>query len=833
MKIGESRPDWLFAGRQRKLDGIELSLRRPTQVRLDSHLQSNALEADRRFDFQRALADMARFGSNGHLPSRVARVFVDGAPDTEEVGFGNWWQRPPLPESEIVELRNDARTAPLIERFVREVLPFSGRDYDHTVVELVLQLAPSIGTSFWDALDTVAGPGGPSENIEAIVAGACADDSPDFDRAIARFARSEAEANVWFEKEYTEEARKAEEHEVDAMFADHVLEQPEERYYNARTGMKAIVRLRGEREGFGWIVGHRHMQLLIAAAARSIDESSHPPQTDDLRLLLENAEGWTRGSVWHAINRHCSADLSDLVRSELTKEGLHSGVRSTLVEVAAKMNGEGSDPVPLLAEIAQQVPPERQIELVYDLFHTRLDQDGHVGSGAVARRMRAERLCESLVAPLDELGRILVKLLSEEDIASATEEISKPAMARLASLLLNISCDVAGPLVCAAAAVEIDVVNAARRLLRDGDAGDGTAAVQALHIDGGDPAQALMRKALGHERYPVRRAALQAILAVGDPPDRNRVLAVAKDRSADVRLTWARLMQQHKWPEAVSELARLLGDQRDFSNDPGYSDGLSWSEFRVARAAAHALGAYDELPQSAVTALIEAAEEESHDPFVACAAIGAIASKDDERICDAINAALHSWGMNRAPEYRPLAQAAAWALFDRSVADRAVRFSPSAIGMAVEGESVVAGPLLMAAGVIGGDTKSVLADRLGGPELSSRAELLEASGLIADPNRGVASEGYKAILAKIAGGTAWDELSEEEQANVQAWASGLDPSHDVDRFTVWALKSALSIPLAQEVEEPRAYKLPKRIGVLTMRSLTPAREEGPIEDDGF
>ena len=817
-----------------KLDGIQLSLRPATQARLDKHLGSKTLRADRRFDFRRALADLARFGSEEHPPSRVARVFVDDAPDTVEVSFGNWWQCPPLAEAEIVELRKDARTTPLIERFVSEVLPFSGRSYDPSVVELVLQLAPNIGTSFWDALDAVAGPGGPNENIEAIVAGACADDSPDFDRVVARFARSEAEANVWFEKEYAEEERQAEEHEVDAVFADHVLEQPDERYYNARTGMKTIVRLRGEREGFGWIVGHRHRQLLVAAAAEWIGERSHAPRTDDLRLLLESAEGWTRGSVWRAINRHCSADLSDLVRSELTREGLDSGIRSTLVEIAAKIDEDTGELVPLLAEIVPEVSPGRQLELVFDLFHTSLDDDGRGESGAVARRVRAERLCETLTAPEDELGRVLVKLLSGEAIASASREMSGPAVSKLASLVLDVSHDVAGPLICAAAAVGVDVIFATKRLLKDGDADDGAAAVKALLIDGGEAAQDVLRdEALGHRRYRVRRAALKALLEAGDPTDRDRVLAVSKDRSADVRLAWARLMQQYKWPEAVCELVRLMGDQRDFSSDPGYSDGASWSEYRVARAAAHALGAYDDLPESAVTALIETAEEESQDPFVACAAISAIANKDDGRICDAINVALDSSGINRAPEYRPLAQAAAWSLFDRTVADRPVRFSPSVIRMAVEGDPVIAGPLLMAAGVIGGDTKGVLVDRLGGPELSSRTELLEVSELIADPNRGVTSEGCKAILAKLAGRAAWEELSEEEQAELQAWASGLNPSHDVDRFTVWALKSALSIPLVQEVDEPRAYKLPQRIGVLTMRSLSPAREEGPIEDDGF
>ena len=816
-----------------KLDGLQLSLRSSTQVRLDNHLQSNALNADRRFDFERAMLDLVRFGSKEHLPSRLARALIDGAPETEEITFGTRWRCPVLSETEIAELRRDVRTAPLIERFVREFLPFSLTDYDPGVANLLVLLSPSIGVSFWDVLDIVAGPGGPNENIEAIVAGACAGGLPDFERAIARFARSEEEADVWFEKEYADECRHAEEHEVDAVAADHILEKPQERYYNARSGMKAILELRGQIEGLGWIVGHPHEQLLVAAAADLIGEGSRDLDSGDLRLLLENAEGWVRGQVWRVISQHWSADLLKLLKSELTKESLDSGTRGTLVAIAAKVDEHGSDPVPFLAEIARQVSVGRKLELVYDLCRKSLDEDGRGDAGVVVRRTRAERLCETFDAPAGKLGRILVKLLSGERITSATHEMSEPAVRRLASLVLDVSYDVAGPLVCAAAAIRVNVIVAARRLLRNGDADGGTAAVQALRIDGGGAARAALREALEHERYRVRRAALQAVLVAADPQDRSRLLALANDRSADVRVAWAELMQQHRWPDAIIALVRLLGDKRDFSSDPGYLHGPSWSNFRVARVAARALGAYEELPRSAITALIETAQEESRDPFVACAAISALASHEDDRICDAIEAALESPGMKGAPEYRPRAQAAAWSLFSRAVAKMAVRLSSKATRIAVEDAPVVAGPLLMTGGVVGGDTRVGLADRLGDLNLSSRAELLKVSAVITEPECGVVLGGCNSILAKLASGTDWDEISEEEQAEVQAWSNGFDVTHDVDRFTLWALRLELGVPLTQEVSDPRAFSLPQRIDVMTMRSLSPAREEGPSQDDGF
>jgi len=815
-----------------KLGELELTLAPATKGRLDAHLETNAMAADRRFDFERALDDLARFGSASHLPSRLARVLVEGGPEPEEVTWLERWRPPALTDGETEELRNDGRTLPLIKRFVSEVLPFTRTNYDPAVSSLLLRLAPGIEDEFWNALDTVAGPGGPNENIEAIVAGACAGSSPDFDRAIARFAQSKAVVDDWMEKEYAEERRQAEEHEVDAVAADQILEEPEERYYNAQTGITAVVKLRRVHEGIDWIADHPHRQSLISAAAELIGQSRRAPEPGELRRLLDVAENWTRNAVWRAVKQHWQTDLADLLSAELAKCDLDSGIRGTLIEIAALNSDDGDEPVHLLADVAQRVSPKRQLELVYDLMRTSLDRYGRGEPGLAARRARAERLSDGLTDELAELGRLLAALLAGEEIIRSAKELSKPARASLSSLLTTVAPDVAGPLLCAGAAIGVDTTATARRLLATGDTDDGVAAVRALLIDGRATAKTVLREALTHERYSVRRNALDALVRVGDPEDRDRVLAAAGDRSADVRLAWARLMQECKWPEAVAPLLKLLSDRRDFSSDYGFIGGPSWSKFSVARAAARALGAYEGLPASAVDALLQAARKKSRDPFVACAAISALANQPDDRIADVINAALETAGLEGASQYRPLAQAAAWALFDRTVAGKPVRLTPAAVRMGIEDCPAIAGPLLMTAGILGGNEAESLLRDLGDPSLAPRAQLVRVAAIIEGAAADIALDGCLPTLAKLAAGITLDQLTSEERAELEEWSRGLEPVCDVQRFTAWAVNTAFNLPLSEDVANPRAFDLPQRIGIFTMRSLSPAREETTGPDDG-
>ncbi len=164
-------------------------------------------------------------------------------------------------------------------------------------------LAADLSEAFWGALDSIAGPGGPWENIDVIVTGALAGDASDYERAIERFARSEAEADAWFEG-FARDLYEAQEHTVDADAADHITEEPGERYFNSRNGMKMVVRLRRRCEGVTWIAGHPHRKLLLSALTDLIAQSRRTPPIAELDFLLANADGWVRDQAWFAVERH-------------------------------------------------------------------------------------------------------------------------------------------------------------------------------------------------------------------------------------------------------------------------------------------------------------------------------------------------------------------------------------------------------------------------------------------------------------------------------------------------------------------------------------------------
>jgi hypothetical protein len=407
-----------------KVEALELDLSPVTTQRLDRHLEAVALSADKRADFESALRDLARFGSEDHPPARLARILIEGGPETDKVLFRERWRAPPLAEADISALRDDSRTQPMVERFIREVLPFSHRDYHLELIPLLERLATNLSEPFWNAVDSIAGPGGPHDNIDVIVTGALTGDAPDYERAIERFARSEAEADAWLEG-FSKDSYEAHEHAVDAVAADHITDEPSEQYFNAREGMKMVVRLRRKREGVAWIDGHPQEKLLLYALGDLIAQSHRAPPIAELEFLLTNADDWARDQAWRAVERHWDDSLSGFLINELARSDIDSAnQRRHLVEIAAA-HGRG-DPVPDLVAVSGRVSFARRLELINDVVTTKLDDDPKGEDGAAAKRARAARLLQCFPAEERELAQALLEILTGSDIRATANALSEP-----------------------------------------------------------------------------------------------------------------------------------------------------------------------------------------------------------------------------------------------------------------------------------------------------------------------------------------------------------------------------------------------------------------------
>lgn len=356
------------------------------------------------------------------------------------------------------------------------------------------------------------------------------------------------------------------------------------------------------------------------------------------------------------------------------------------------------------------------------------------------------------------------------------------------------------------------------------------AAVMALRVHNGSETIPALTAALAHPRCRVREAALAALVERQDFADRMVVLKFSQDQSADVRLALANLMGEHQWPEAVDALVKLLHDRRDFSTYGGYGGGDHWSRFAVARAAAQALGAYAELPAPAIEVLLERAGDYSYaDPFVACAALEALANKDDTRIEAALLDALSSPGLRGAAGYHPIAQAAAWGIFDRVMAGHEIGSSASLAEAALDAAYEIAAPLLMVLGFVGGAERSRVISELDQRGLDARRDLVLIAAAADTGTPPDTLEWVHEALVRLTDAGALEKLVPEDQEGLIQWSLALDPEDDVQKFATFLASALFKLPVREQPVDLRAYRLPKRIPVL---SLSPAPERLSGHDDG-
>jgi hypothetical protein len=812
-----------------KLQDLELRLASETQSRLDTFLELTVLEAAGRADVERAFEDLQQYGSDTSTPSRLARLLMNrtGSPNAG----GPYWQELSLGAEEMLLLKQHPRTRPLLELFIREVLPFTRTTYNEAIIPLLLKLGGTLTEHFKAALDAVIGPHGHFSNIDAVLVGAGSDQSFTFDEAIDHVMRQKQVADTWLITEYAPQARRGEEHEVDASTAEGVYLSPENYYYGIDRAMEAIVRRRREADGLEWIVHHPQRQLLISALVDIIAHSHQPPPVEDVLFSVTYAKGEGRSYAWSVACRHWYPELEPLLEFELSQPDLQdANLRQELVTGAFSIIRDELTTVLMLARVAASGSIQHRLALVCDLMSTRLDRGGFSTESSVARRRHAELLARTLPAPQDELGLALCDSLGAEDIRSLGHRLSGGALELLAALVSDAPLSIAGVLGRLAAAVGINPIPAAERLLATGEIEDGEDAVQALLTYGTAEVTAVLHRAGVHARYHVRRYALAGLVSQIEVADRAALLVAAEDRSAEVRLRWAKLMAEHRWPEAIESLVALIKDHRNFSTGYVVADNARWTQYCVARAAVRALGAYEQLPRFAIDALLAAAGDWAYeDPFVACAALSALATKEDERIAACLLAALFSPGLVSAADCRPIAQAAGWAIFDRARADMPIAAGTKLVDAACESSNEIAGPLLMACGLVGGHEHNVLLGKLSALGLADRAELVLLSPVMIGHVAAGDSATYRGLLDRHAAG---EVLDSNEFEALAAWSRSLDATRGVQRHMAW-IASMFDLPVAEPVEDLRAFRLPKLGCHSTGRSSSRFREEADERDSGY
>jgi hypothetical protein len=447
-----------------------------------------------------------------------------------------------------------------------------------------------------------------------------------------------------------------------------------------------------------------------------------------------------------------------------------------------------------------------------------------------ASRERAERLAETFAAPQDELAGALCAARDGADVEKLGKQLSPEAVQLLSAILPRLASDIAGVSACLAAAAGVDPLATAARLLATGEIREGEYAVRVLLISKGPGTAALLRQAAAHARYHVRRLALCTLVKRAEAQDRVSLAIAANDRSAEVRLTWTQLMTEYRWPEALDSLVRLLRDKRDFNRDYISRGRPSWKQYCVARSAAHALRAYGELSGHAIDALLDAAADSaSDDPFVACAALSALALKDDTRIPAVLHTAVFSPGLLNAAEYRPVPQAASWAIFDRARAGKVIYTDSKLLATACEDNYEIACPLLMAYGALGGSEREILLSRLRALGLEERAELVLLAAAMIGHLPAPDSSGPRCLLAKLAAG---ERLSPTQQEKLETWSSSLDSAIEIHRYAAW-IASTFDLPVQNHTSNARSFRLPERVTVITGRTHSQVREESASPDDGL
>lgn len=516
----------------------------------------------------------AAAGSRDSNIAELAR-FLLHRPD-KRFGFERWGS-PGHPAEWYDARKADPGTRPLVERFIRDVLPNARDDYpDNFPIELG-KIADDLAPAFLDAARKAVHWGYiPTDDV--IAAGALQDfDAFEeiVDTAVEVVTPSEAEKQ-----------RVAEQHLeiINGYYSDdyaqHLAEDDDG--FTARAFLEAYVR-QARRRDWKIVAGHRHVTRLAYYWFRELD-SDEAPDADEFAAAFK--QGYGTGDehwLWSALLKYWDASYADALQQRIVE--------------GPPRDSEESD---ALAAILTHAP-DRFASAVGALNDSgdfnRLAEVAILLAGIRRRRPRDDGeladLAEKGVLALPATYRALSDVQALDDFAlpdSARAELLAIADASEPVRALRLGLDAKGPL-----AVEDDV----RWMLKETE--DSNNAVLAIEAAIRHGMAEEVEAALGHRFADVVAEALKAIARPLAAPLPDPLLDLASNRGSPIRKALVQELKAKPHHRHLDTLMVLAGDT--WTSDSGYY--RSDLDLPIARDAVDALAALAPLPAAEAQRLLE------------------------------------------------------------------------------------------------------------------------------------------------------------------------------------------------------------------------------------
>lgn len=550
---------------------------------VDEWLEARLTKPGRKLEEDLRLAAAA--GSKASGPSEIARYLLHREDRTFGFNLDHWW-KPERDDSWYSDHGSDPATRPLVERFIREVLPFSHGRYGENFARDVKRLVPEVAAAFLDAARQIVGLG-VTNSDDAIAEGAL-DDLAGFEAVVDEAFRALTPTDN--EKEKKQALRLALLNgEYSDEYAEHI--QDDEDGYTADKFLKEYVRRVRTTVGWQHLVSHVHhnrlrlywlRELLDEAKGNKHDLDESEPEPPKTTLRSDEIEGVfdcaydteDEDDLWYVLNLvweigYLSA-LVGRVRNGNPSSKIRLAAMTCLIECAsAELQG-------LWDELHSAGAIFRLVEITLDLAHLRHKKAGDWKDHGPA----ASAAMSLLPEPFQELGVAYLEILNERPptVSQATRHMVEAINERTEDIRrLRLAISVPG------------VQDDSGWLLHNAE--DPDIAVEALR--GAERAELaeVLNSSLKHKFADVRAEALRAVAGKLVAPLPTSLLEKVSDKGKSVRMALGTLLDAKIDPTHMPTLLRLARDK--YSTGTHYVDNNA--VLPIARSAVEAIKKYGPL----------------------------------------------------------------------------------------------------------------------------------------------------------------------------------------------------------------------------------------------